>query len=426
MLIAPGARKHNGHTHWRWQLDIKKNALFIGKGYFMDIATLIFIAVVAFFAWRGYQKGLLQSVSRLLGWVVAYPAAIFFTKPFAKWLIANTTLDGIIVYFVAGTLIFIAVSLLVSLLLNVAAKWIPETDFTERSSKVGGASVGTAIGAILGLLVVYLFSLIHRPAVTLPAPVAAISDEESAYTAPAADQYPPAPSISELASAKKSFIEASAKKLIGGAAATAVDVALDDPTTTQITRAFVEDPQVMLTHVQAMTNSGEMRELMSDARIQSMLTTGDVQGLMRDADFQAVMNNEHMRALMAQADVTSEEGVRNAAEKMVQAWSRVDRLKHDPRVIAIVTDPDFQQQLNSPNKLSLMMNPKLNQLTELIFSADSPAANGMGGYQIQDGSGAAPTAADDKPKTIIYRWTDENGRVHYSDKPLPGATPVNQ
>ena len=114
---------------------------------------------------------------------------------------------------------------------------------------------------------------------------------------------------------------------------------------------------------------------------------------------------------------------------MVQAWSRVQTIKHDPRVIAILNDPEFQQQLNSANKLPLMMNPKLNQLTEIIFNSETIPANGMGAYQVRDineanmGANTAPVTnnsagEDSNPATTIYRWTDENGQVHYSDKPI--------
>jgi hypothetical protein len=158
-----------------------------------------------------------------------------------------------------------------------------------------------------------------------------------------------------------------------------------------------------------------------------MLTTGDVHGLMRNQDFQALMNNPHMKALMTQSDVASEKGAQAAAEKMVAAWSRVNQIKHDPRIIAILNDPEFQQQLNAPNKLPLMMNPKLNQLTEFIFSDAPPITHGAHNVQIQDitqginNKNTIPTTSekqDDKPPTTVYRWTDDEGRTHYSDKPI--------
>jgi uncharacterized membrane protein required for colicin V production len=57
----------------------------------MHFTTIIFFGLLAFFTWRGYQKGFIGSITRILGWIVAYPAAIVFTKPVAKWLINNTS-----------------------------------------------------------------------------------------------------------------------------------------------------------------------------------------------------------------------------------------------------------------------------------------------------------------------------------------------
>jgi len=387
----------------------------------MNIATLLFGVIVIIFAWRGYQKGFIGSITRLLSWIVAYPAAIFFTKPFAKVLMQHTALDGIVVFFVAGGVIFLGVSIVVTLLLN---------EYTSTGSKVGGVSVGVVVGSVLGLLVVYGVSLFQKPTnAQLIADTSApeTSVQVTSSTENTTNTLTGVPSVKQLTQAKDSFIEASAKKLIGTAAATAVDIALDDKTTTQVTRAFVQDPQSMLTNVQAMANNGQMKALMSDEKIQSMLTTGDVHGLMRSPDFQALMNNPHMQALMTQSDVASEQGAQAAAEKMVAAWSRVNQLKHDPRIIAIISDPEFQKQLNAPNKLPLMMNPKLNQLTTIIFSDAPPVSHGAHNVQIQDitqdinNKNTTPTAnekQDDKPPATIYRWTDEEGRTHYSDKPI--------
>lgn len=406
----------------------------------MHITTIVFFALLAFFTWRGYQKGFIGSITRILGWIVAYPAAIIFTKPVAKILMEYTALDGLLVYFIAGSAIFLLVSFLVSLLLNLLAKLIPENDATKTGSRIGGAGVGILMGALVGLLVVYAIGLVITPkAQPLQQEIASdalsAGDTESAVNSndtvntnntPAAG----VPHIRDLGKSNDSFIEASAKKLIGNAAATAVDLALDDKTTTQITKAFVENPQTMLTHVQQVANDGQMKDLMADEKIQSLLTTGDTQALMRTAEFQSLMDNPSVQALMAQSDVDSEVGSQAAAEKMVQAWNRVQTIKHDPRVIAIISDPEFQQQLNSPNKLPLMMNSKLNQLTEIIFSSETTPANGMGTYRVQNmddattGSHVNPAANnpviedDSKPATTIYRWTDENGQVHYSDKPV--------
>lgn len=395
----------------------------------MHITTIVFFALLAFFAWRGYQKGFIGSITRILGWIVAYPAAIVFTKPAAKLIMQHTSLDGLIVYFIAGSAIFLLVSYLVSLLLNLLAKLIPDTDATQMGSKIGGASVGVLMGALVGLLVVYAISLVLTPKVQPIPPESASDISSSDINTINNNRAPPTdvPHVRDLEKINDSFIEASAKKLIGNAAATAVNLALDDKTTTQITKAFVENPQSMLTHVQQVANDGQMKELMADEKIQSILTTGDTNALLRDPGFQELMNNPSVQALMSQSDVNSEAGSQAAAEKMVQAWSRMQTIKHDPRVIAIISDPEFQQQLNSSNKLPLMMNPKLNQLTEIIFNSETMPADGMENYEVRDISGGntninpAPETnpgEDSKPAATIYRWTDENGQVHYSDKPI--------
>ena len=393
----------------------------------MSITTIVFFGRLAFFTWRGYRKGFIGSITRILGWIVAYPAAIVFTKPVAGLLVQHTALDGLIVYFIAGASIFLIVSLAVSVLLSGIARLIPESEAINAGSKIGGASVGVLMGALVGLLAVYLLGLVLTPkAHVLPVQQSGGDTDYSSATdaAPHMNNQTAAnvPRIQDLAQHNDSFIEASAKKLIGSAAATAVDLALHDQTTTQITKAFVQDPQSMLSHVQQVANNGQMKNLIADEKIQSILTTGDTHALMRDPGFKEMMNNPSVQALLSQSDVTSDEGSEAAAEKMVAAWRRAQMIKHDPRVIAIINDPEFQQQLNSTNKLPLLANPKLNQLATIIFDNNTIAANGMGSYEIQDVNENTPSTTtsgteEEKPATTIYRWTDDNGQVHYSDKP---------
>jgi uncharacterized membrane protein required for colicin V production len=393
----------------------------------MQLTTFAFFALLAFFTWRGYHKGFIGSIVRILGWIVAYPAAIVFTKPLATLLMRHTALDGLLVYFVAGASIFLLVSFLVSLMLHGISRLIPKNDKVEISSKIGGAGVGVLMGALVGLLVVYFLGLLLTPKPHVNPEQTLVGEAAT----PAQEQInrqpaPNVPSIRDLQKHNDSFIEASAKKLIGAAASTAVNLALEDKTAAQITTAFVQDPQSMLTHIQQVTNDGQMKNLLADEHIQSILTTGDTHALKRDPAFQEMMANQSVQALLSQSDVSSEEGSQAAAEKMVAAWSRVQTIKHDPRVIAIINDPEFQQQINSPNKLQLLTNPKLNQLASIIFSNETLAANGMGSYEIRnvdERAGRSPVNlpaenGDEKPKTTIYRWTDEKGQVHYSDKPV--------
>ena len=64
----------------------------------MSLSSIVFIVILAFFTWRGYQKGFVGAISHVLSFIVAYPAAIFLTKPFANILRAHTGLDGLILF----------------------------------------------------------------------------------------------------------------------------------------------------------------------------------------------------------------------------------------------------------------------------------------------------------------------------------------
>jgi len=415
-----------------------------------SITSLIFIVILAFFAWRGYQKGFIGAITRVLSFLIAYPAAIFLTKPFAHIVRAYTGLDGLILFLVVGCTIFLITSFLVSFLLSSMARLVPSNQFTDTSSKLGGTVFGLIFGGVIGLVVVYVIDIVIQPAAKT-AQVANQSETESARTKAQRDQEaesikqyvvdggaPPAPNPVDT---RTSFIDRTAKKLVSTAASTAVGIITSDKTSTQITKTLTQDPQTMLGHVQNMTNNDEFKQLLNNPEFQAEMDQGNVQSLMQNRDFQELIQNPDMQAIIASAG-DAESGTsaeQAAAEKMLLAWQKVSTLKNDPRVLEIVSDPAFQAQLNSNNKLSLLMNPKMRELSEIIFSNDagidsryparSTAVKPKKYYVVEDitdgvQQNRAPEANPtlDKKKEIqeekLYRWTDEDGSVHYSDKPI--------
>ena len=416
------------------------------------MTTIIFIVILAFFTWRGYQKGFVGAISRVLSFIVAYPAAIFLTKPFANILRAHTGLDGLILYLVAGCTIFLVASLLVTLILNSLASLAPSNSITEMGSKIGGVVFGAIIGGVFGLIAVYLIDLVIKPA----APVLANQQQQKKPSAPSDEeaesikqyvvdggapvtQTPSASNDSFIAN--DSFINSAAKKLVSTAASTAVGIITSDKGSSQLTKTLTQDPQAMLNHVQNMTNNGEVKKLLSDPEFQAELNHGNVESLMQNKDFQQLLKNPDMQAIISSEDSSDKSTEQAAAEKMIQAWQKVVVLKTDPRVLDIVNDPAFQAQLNSPNKLPLLMNPKMRQLSEIIFSdgledeTTKPVKQVPAGqksnvhYTLEDitqGTGQKAKEEsltdthkrEEQPEEKVYRWTDENGKVHYSDKPI--------
>lgn len=416
----------------------------------MSLTTIVFIVILLFFTWHGYQKGFIGAISRVLSFVVAYPAAIFLTKPFATFLRSYIGLDGLILFLIAGCTIFAVVSLLVTLLLNGIARLVPHNEFTQTSSKIGGATFGVIFGSVFGLLSVYIIDLMAKP--TSSASVIAQEnstsksnrknnddEEETIKKYVIAEDTP-----TNNAAVQDTFIDASAKKMVSTAASTAVAIITDDKATSQITKVMTQDPQAMLGHVQNMTNNGEFKQLLGKPDFQAVLNHGDADSLVQNADFQQLIQNPDMQAIISSAD--DEENGKTAeqatAEKMIQAWQKVATIKNDPRVLDIVGDPAFQAQLNSSNKLPLLMNPKLRELSEIIFSSNSTARTPeqiesnrpapiatSEHYKVEDITHGIPQDSEaetaepankkaEQTETKLYRWTDENGKVHFSDKPI--------
>ncbi|RYY02410.1 MAG: DUF4124 domain-containing protein [Gammaproteobacteria bacterium] len=406
----------------------------------MSITTIVFIVILLFFTWRGYQKGFIGAISRILSFVIAYPAAIFFTKPFAAFLRGFIAIDGLLLFLIAGCTIFFVVSLAVTLLLNAISDLVPRSQLTETSSKIGGAAFGLVIGSVFGLIAVYVIDIFIKPKTVLIATQESRSAKQNTNEeAESIKKYV----VAEDAPIKGTFIDVTAKKLVSAAASTAVGIATDDKTASQITKTITQDPQVMLTHVQNMTNDGEFKELLNKPDFQAQLNRGNTDELMRNKDFQKIIQNPDMQAIIASSgdgngsEIENEADEKAAAEKMVQAWQKVSTLKNDPRVIAIVSDEAFQAQLNSPNKLPLLMNPKLRELSEIIFSKDARTVTSESfetadtkksnvHYTVEDithgnkrvtESGNSSSQAE-QVEEKLYRWTDENGKVHYSDKSI--------
>lgn len=411
----------------------------------MSPTTIVFIVILLFFTWRGYQKGFVGAVSRVLSFVVAYPAAIFLTKPFAAFLRSYIGLDGLILFLIAGCTIFAVVSLIVTLLLNGIARLVPHNEFTETSSKIGGAAFGLIIGGVFGLLAVYVVDLVAKPAssAALAKVQESSSERRSSNTESTDDEEDTIKKYVVAEDAPDTFIDASAKKMVSAAASTAVGIITDDKATSQITKVMTQDPQAMLGHVQNMTNNGELKELLSKPDFQAELNHGNAESLMQNEDFQQLIQNPDMQAIISSVDdeTTGKSAEQAAAEKMIQAWQKVATLKNDPRVLEIVGDPAFQAQLNSSNKLPLLMNPKMRELSEIIFSNETVTKTPEQAkksatfiesnehYKIEDITNGVPQDSEaetaeaankkaEQTETKLYRWTDENGKVHFSDKPI--------
>ena len=377
------------------------------------VSTIAFIIIVLFFLWRGYQKGLIGSVVRVLSCVAAYPMAIIFTNPLAKIITKYSALDGLMVYFIAGSLILLTVCALVDYvgnrLLNNFFDNAIETESSYNISKISGAVVGVLVGCFIGLLTAYIinFKLAQQASniAESQAPIVAYAQNaapngdgvvESYNAKTGVKVYIPQPSADNTEERiehnyqeqtavqntrsfppvnQDSFVDSSAKKLVSRVAGAVVNVTAKNPTAAQITKVISADPQVAIDHLNHISNDQRVIDMFLNPNIQAMLNRGDTGALLNDVRFKRFVRSEHIQALLS-ADGGSKSRERldqDVAEVVVKAWSRVNEIKNDPRVVAIINDPEFQKQLNSANTMSLMANPKLKNLLDIIAGNDSAA-----------------------------------------------------
>jgi len=80
----------------------------------------------------------------------------------------------------------------------------------------------------------------------------------------------------------------------------------------------------------------------------------------------------------------------------------------------ILNDPEFQQKIQSGNPIDLLMNARLLELADIIYSDEAvpDEANKVDSNSVKPDSSLQQTSEEE---IKIFSWVDENGRIHYSD-----------
>lgn len=395
------------------------------------MTTLIFAVILFFFLWQGYKAGFIRSLARLLSWVVAYPAAYFLTMPLVKIILSYTSLQGLVVYFIAGALIFFAVSFLATQLLNIYFRYNDPIEKTNIS-KINGALLGGVVGGIVGLLVAYAVTLVKIPNVQHVKPLSA----SSASTTSATQAIQTQPVIIAI----PSLVDKAASQLVSHVAKMALESNNADVNTVRLVETVTQHPAEMMQHIASLTGRGEVNIFFLDKDAQAALDSGDVNKVVESTAFQELIANPDMRAiLIASVDTRSAQSPQHyLAEKIVDVWQKKTLIAENPQVLAILADKQVQQQMADPNKMSLLMNPKMMQLVDIIFdkniSATAIKPSSSLAQPTKDSNNtdiktipSASTSNASQPHfssvnikafdTPIYQWKDEKGAIHYSDKP---------
>ena len=360
----------------------------------MDWSLLIFIVVMLFFAYRGYKKGLLKSLSRILSLVAGYIAAILYTEQVSTILESQYQLQGIVWFLTAALVLFFGTAIAVNILFWLFAKLIPATDSPSTASSLGGATVGLVIGVIAAIAIVWTYAFLR-----------------DIHFAEVADA---------VANLKPSKIENLSSKVASKAVNTALSMGSAKPEITNLGTALIASPAEIAQHVQQLSASNDLNELLSDPGNQALLNRGDVAAVKKLPALRKLARNPDMLALAKSAGIVDDSANNSGAvetalaRQVTDIWKRVHRVRNNQRVQEILNDPEFQQKIQSGNPLDLLTNARLLELADIIYSDEAvpDETNKVESNSVNPDNSLQQTSEEE---IKIFSWVDENGRIHYSD-----------
>lgn len=361
------------------------------------LATILLVVSILYFLIQGYRKGLYKFLFRLLGLVIAYVGTFFLAPIVAEKLNDGTGLNGLLGYIIAAISVFIVISMVADLLLSLLHKyWLKGQDKLSAINRFGGAAVGVVIGVFIGFLSIWFVSTLRQ--VITPQP----------YTE--AELLKAGDDLNQLEKWSREFIAS----IVAGA----VNATTDEPELANITSQLMRAPEVTIGHVRQLSNSSEFRELFLNPRNQAVLNRGDIDELINLPAFKQLLAQSNFQALQDNllADANSTDVPRVLAEKVRDMWARAQFAQNDPTTQALLRDPELQQLLQSGQVLAVLNSEKLTQLFERLMSAEALNYSAQLKAQAVE-HGLIETNEQTLKDSKVYRWVDDKGRVHYSDKP---------
>lgn len=400
-----------------------------------DISTAInafvVLACIASFGWRGYQRGVLRTLQRLISILSGYAACYFFAAALAQFLKTAFAFNIFLSYIISAALLLCGVAFIANVLLSRLSVRVEdeaselddkqtadEEPDSQSSVHPAGMIVGITLGCFMGLLTVWLAGI------TIDA-VALHTEGSTGLIYRTADP-----------------VRKIAGDMVGGAVGYVVEQKMGhESLMPDLTARLIADPVAMSQQVAEVSKSDEMKQFFSDPAIQLLMQENKIDELQRHEKFQKLINLPQTKIFL---DVLSTSANKHnvltqearAAHLLTDLYQKARRIQTDSRFVALVDKPEFQRLLQNPSPAELMTNPLLKELAEITFSNPPATASVHNDKPIREGVDqsfqtvekpqwapldATPVAADDD---VIYRWTDAQGQKHFSQTRPEGDYPL--
>ena len=350
----------------------------------MDWSLIIFAVVILLFAWRGLRGGFIKSLGRVFTVLAGYAAAILYSGPLSSWIEMQFGWQGVVAFIGTSLTLFLAGGLAMMLIFALLRRYLFPGDDISTSSALGGGFVGALVGVLLAIAIVWSFAFVR--------------DMRSSDT------------TETTASEHSSGVETFANRLAGSAVSAAMNAGSVTPEVARLSGALAASPADSMQRTQRLMKSTEFLALMQDPRNHRVLDSGNPERVQQLPAFRALAVNPDLLALGEMSGLVDDDLEAELARQLTDTWGRTQQVKNDPRVQAILADPEFQAALDSDNPVDLLTNHQLLELADIIYADEAIAAT--------SDQSTAGTSAVNPPKepTEIHQWTDSSGRIHYSDQ----------
>ena len=292
--------------------------------------------------------------------------------------------QGVVAFIGTSLSLFLAAGLAMMLIFALLRRYLFPGDEISTTSALGGGFVGALVGVLLAIAIVWSFAFAR--------------DMRSSDT------------TETTASEHSSGVETLANRLAGNAVSAALNAGSVTPEVARLSGALAAAPAEAMQRTQRLMKSTEFLALMQDPRNHRVLDSGNPERVQRLPAFRALAANPDLLALVEMSGLADGDDLEaELARQLTDTWVRAQQVKNDPRVQAILADPEFRAALDSGNPVDLLTNHQLLELADIIFADETIA--------VADQSTAGASAVNSpKEPTEIYQWTDSSGRIHYSDK----------
>ena len=380
---------------------------------------LILIGCTSFFAYRGYSKGLFITLLGIIGFFSSYVIGFWWGDDLAAVLV-DVGVPSYVSYLIAYPLIFTLVMTVVLLLPRMVSQ---ELTLFE-GYKVEGAIAGSMIGLIFGLIAVWLISVVQAfmfesPSRSREPELSGLPLEESALEFKN-ERKPLTQAVN--GSDSKGFVSQVADEFVASTLTMTLKATGSLPSvSSNAIASFIKRPKRMVTNLHHVLESDELKHFWSSENAQMLMATNELDQLTNIPEFNALMHlpefHELILPYIAEQNNAQLSAEIQVAEQLTLAWKKLQRLKHDPKVISIIQDPEIRSLAAQGNPAELLTHPKVQNLMRII-SRESSETRDIDYTQFIPSSSAPSQKAPVKPireNITVYKWVDDQGVVQYTE-----------